>query len=80
VGWAYLIDVLTALGFRQKWQNWVCLSLASATSRVLLNVDLGPPYGKGGDCAKATHYLLCSSSSPLTTSMNPLLGNPGRHP
>jgi hypothetical protein len=43
VGWAYLIDVLKALGFGQKWRNWVCLSLASATSRVLLNGDPGNP-------------------------------------
>jgi hypothetical protein len=42
VGWAYLIDVLMALGFGQKWRNWVCPSLASATSRVLLNGDPGP--------------------------------------
>jgi hypothetical protein len=43
VAWAYLIDVLSALGFGQSWRNWVCLSLASATSRVLLNGDPGPP-------------------------------------
>jgi hypothetical protein len=44
VGWAYLLEVLTALGFGQAWRDWICLSLASATSRVLLNGDAGRPF------------------------------------
>jgi hypothetical protein len=41
VGWAYLIEVMMVLGFGQVWREWVCLSLASASSRVLLNGDSG---------------------------------------
>jgi hypothetical protein len=44
VGWAYLIEVLTAIGFGQTWRNWVCLILASASSRVLLNGNPGTPF------------------------------------
>jgi hypothetical protein len=44
VGWAYLIEVMSAIGFGQLWRDWVCLSLASATSRVLLNGEPGDPF------------------------------------
>ena len=44
VGWAYLLEVLTAIGFGPRWREWICLSLASATSRVLLNGDPGTPF------------------------------------
>jgi hypothetical protein len=44
VGWAYLIEVLMALGFSHVWRDWVCLSLASANSRVLLNGNPGSPF------------------------------------
>nr|XP_051221581.1 secreted RxLR effector protein 78-like [Lolium perenne] len=44
VGWAYLLEVLMALGFGQAWRDWIYLSLASATSRVLLNGDAGRPF------------------------------------
>jgi hypothetical protein len=44
VGWAYLIEVLTALGFSHVWRDWVCLSLASANSRVLVNGNPGSPF------------------------------------
>jgi hypothetical protein len=35
---------MTALGFGQVWREWVCLSLASANSRVLLNGDPGSSF------------------------------------
>jgi hypothetical protein len=44
VGWAYLLEVMRALGFGQIWRDWVCLSLASATSRILLNGEPGKPF------------------------------------
>jgi hypothetical protein len=44
VGWAYLIEVMTGIGFGQLWRDWVCLSLASATSRVRLNGEPGDPF------------------------------------
>jgi len=44
VGWAYLIEVLTAIGFGTMWRDWICLTLASSSSRVLLNGDPGTAF------------------------------------
>jgi hypothetical protein len=44
VDWAYLLEVMRALGFGQIWRDWICLSLASATSRILLNGEPGKPF------------------------------------
>jgi hypothetical protein len=41
IGRPYLLEVVAALGFGQNWRNWVCLSLTSATFRVLLNGKCG---------------------------------------
>jgi hypothetical protein len=37
VCWVYLLEVLQALGFGQRWRDWVATILASSSSRVLLN-------------------------------------------
>jgi hypothetical protein len=37
VCWVYLLEVLQALGFGQRWWDWVATLLASSSSRVLLN-------------------------------------------
>jgi hypothetical protein len=68
MGWAYLIDVLSALEFRQSWSNWVYLSLAWATSRVLLNSDPAPPIWH------ARGLCQCDPLSPMLffLSINPL--------
>jgi hypothetical protein len=41
VSWAYLLEVLHHLGFGPRWLSWVCITLSSATSRVLLNGNPG---------------------------------------
>jgi hypothetical protein len=35
--WAFLLEVMAALGFGQRWRDWVATLLAPSTSRVLLN-------------------------------------------
>jgi hypothetical protein len=37
LSWPYLLDVLKALGFGQKWRDWVAAILATSSSRVLVN-------------------------------------------
>ena len=37
IGWQYLPDVLTALGFSTKWRNWTSSILGSSSSRILIN-------------------------------------------
>ena len=44
IGWGYLLQVLEHYGFGQKWRDMICMLLASATSRVLLNGAAGLPF------------------------------------
>jgi hypothetical protein len=37
LNWAYLLDVLKARGFPQRWRNWIAAILGSSTSRVIIN-------------------------------------------
>jgi hypothetical protein len=37
VSWVFLLEVLQALGFRQRWRDWVATLLASSSSKALLN-------------------------------------------
>jgi exonuclease III len=47
VSWAYLLEVLQNLGFGQRWRDWICLLLSTASSRVLLNGIPGTPFAHG---------------------------------
>jgi hypothetical protein len=44
VGWPYLIDVMKAYGFGQRWRDIISVLLASSTSRVILNGLPGPAF------------------------------------
>jgi hypothetical protein len=66
VGWAYLLEVMSALGFGQIWRDWVCMSLASATSRVLLNGEPGTPSHMLGASVREIRFLPCCSFLPST--------------
>lgn len=44
VSWEYLLELLTARGFSQRWRDWIALILASSSSMVLLNGILGPKF------------------------------------
>jgi hypothetical protein len=37
VGWQYLLEVLSALGFSTKWRNWISSILGTSSSRILIN-------------------------------------------
>ncbi|WVZ62403.1 hypothetical protein U9M48_012159 [Paspalum notatum var. saurae] len=37
LSWAFLLEVLHALGFSTRWRDWISILLASASSRVLVN-------------------------------------------
>lgn len=41
VSWAFLLEVLTRLGFGFKWRTAICNLLSSSSTRVLLNGDPG---------------------------------------
>jgi retron-type reverse transcriptase len=37
INWAYLLEVLRALGFSQKWRNWIATLLGSSSSKIIIN-------------------------------------------
>jgi hypothetical protein len=37
INWAYLLEVLRALGFSQKWRNWIAIILGSSSSKIIIN-------------------------------------------
>lgn len=44
VGWGYLLEVMEAMGFGQRWRDMVSLIWSSSSSRVLLNGSPGTPF------------------------------------
>lgn len=44
VSWAYLLEVMEAMGFGQRWRDMIALILASSSSRILLNGTPGSPF------------------------------------
>jgi hypothetical protein len=40
VSWDFLLEVLEARGFGQKWRNWISAILATASTRILINGEL----------------------------------------
>jgi hypothetical protein len=37
INWAYLLDVLKALGFSQRWRDWIALILGSSSYKIIIN-------------------------------------------
>jgi hypothetical protein len=44
LNWAFLLKVLEVMGFWQRWRDLVSLILATSSSRILLNGQLGKPF------------------------------------
>ncbi|WVZ88407.1 hypothetical protein U9M48_034933 [Paspalum notatum var. saurae] len=42
LSWAFLLEILGALGFSTKWRDWIAILLSSASSRILVNGVPGP--------------------------------------
>jgi hypothetical protein len=43
VRWEYLLEVMTQLGFCQRWRDIISLLWGTTTSRIMLNGQLGKP-------------------------------------
>ena len=43
LSWPFLLDTLHAWGFGQTWRRWIETLLSTATSRIILNGQKGPP-------------------------------------
>lgn len=43
VQWPFLLEVMTKMGFRQKWLTWIGGLLASSSTRIMVNGILGKP-------------------------------------
>jgi hypothetical protein len=41
VSWVFLLEILQALGCGQRWRDWIATSLATSSSKILLNRILG---------------------------------------
>uniref|UniRef100_A0A8R7NZQ8 Reverse transcriptase domain-containing protein n=1 Tax=Triticum urartu TaxID=4572 RepID=A0A8R7NZQ8_TRIUA len=37
ISWAYLLDMLEARGFGQRWREWIAMLLRTSASRVMIN-------------------------------------------
>jgi hypothetical protein len=62
VSWVYLLDMLRARGFSQRWCDWIALILSTASSRVLLN-------GVAGDRIRRTAPEKPWAGMPLPCSL-----------
>ena len=58
VDWVFLLEVLSHLGFGQRWRDWISAILATASTRILLN---GQP-GRRICHARGTRCRQCSLS------------------
>jgi hypothetical protein len=43
ISWVYLLEVLERLGFGSRWRDWISITLATSSSRILLNGIPGCP-------------------------------------
>jgi hypothetical protein len=41
VSWVFLLETMQALGFRQRWTDWIATLLATSSSKILLNGSPG---------------------------------------
>lgn len=65
VDWSYLLELLQQLGFGPRWREWITISLANASSRVLLNGQPGKPIKHCRGLRQGTPCPPCYSYWPL---------------
>lgn len=44
INWSYLLEALHALGFGQRWREWISMLFGMASSRALVNRQLGDSF------------------------------------
>jgi len=44
INWSYLLEVLHALGFGQQWREWISMLFGTASSRAMVNGQLGDSF------------------------------------
>jgi hypothetical protein len=54
IDWSYLLEVLRALGFGQRWREWVSILFRMATSSVLINRCPSSKLSHARGCARKT--------------------------
>jgi hypothetical protein len=62
VAWAFLIEVLSHLGFGPVWRNMISNLLASSSTQVLLNGSPSNPIGHRRVLRQGILFLLCCLS------------------
>jgi len=44
INWSYLLEVLRALGFGERWRQWMSMLFGTASSRAMINGQLGDSF------------------------------------
>ncbi|XP_020189389.1 uncharacterized protein [Aegilops tauschii subsp. strangulata] len=63
VSWPFLLEVLRHLGFGRRWCEWICILISTASSRILIHGNPGPPVDhahglRQGDPASPLLFLI----------------------
>jgi hypothetical protein len=43
VAWSFILEILEAWGFGQRWRDWIAILLSTTSTRILLNIQPGAP-------------------------------------
>uniref|UniRef100_A0A453L333 Reverse transcriptase domain-containing protein n=1 Tax=Aegilops tauschii subsp. strangulata TaxID=200361 RepID=A0A453L333_AEGTS len=66
LSWPFLFEVLRQYGFGNRFLDWTAILLSSASTRILLNGEPGPPYGTDKGSGRANPCPRSFSCSPST--------------
>jgi hypothetical protein len=68
LSWAFLFEVLRHLGFSDRFIGWLAILLSSASTKVLINGEPGPPICLRRASGRETPSHRSSSCSPFMSS------------